>query len=743
MIQIAEPPTQFGPLANVTDTFHTVANSLGKYVFAGMTDPQDRLHDITRHDAFQKFLRTNKVANFLGSSREHRRSDDQKFDLWLNIYRKRTALLNAACLAHISKISNALVKADVEFIVFKGVIQQKILYGSYFVKPAGDVDLLVHGNDFKRARDVLGTAGFAVVDRTDSSWWVNFLGEQHFEPHLPGSPAIDLHYRIQQPGSPQPTDTGEFIKRKQFVDVAGIKVPFMHPDDFLLMSSISIAKAMFNREPCGGHIADVHASLCNLRTQDITAIQAFSKQQGLSAILSLGLRSAKAVLNVDHPMTKTPEPEILASVSDASLKNLLLLPEKNASNWPKRRQVLWELCERSPARFASESLWAISADVSRRITQEKRTAKPRQSAEVQNMANSHGHENPVETLAEGQQHSRNAKSVCVIIAAFNAEDSIARAVTSALNQAEVSEVIVVDDASTDQTVVTARLAEDGTNRLKLIELSQNVGPAEARNIAIDNSHAPLIAVLDADDFFLKDRFKPLIEDDDWDFIGDNIVFLDEEAIGTFETTELLGNSPKQTTLSFAEFIAGNISKRGLMRGELGFLKPVMKRGFLQAHGIRYQRNLRLGEDYELYSRALLKQARFKISPSLGYAAIIRSNSLSAKHQTSDLEALVKADRSMLDDHALSAANRSMLMRHERHIHSKFALREFLDLKKDKTAWQALKFACSNPSIFLAVFSGIAFDKIGKIGLTKSQKPPANIYRDQQVLFPVNGIGANQ
>lgn len=743
MIQIAEPSTQFGPLANVTDTFHTVADSLGKYVFADMTGPQGRLNDVESNDALQELLRTNKVANFLCASRKHIGLNYHSLYLWLNNYRKRTALLNAICLSHISKISSALVKADVEFIVFKGVIQQKILYGSYFVKPAGDVDLLVHGKDFERARDVLETAGFAVMDRSDSSWWVNFLGEQHLEPLQSDAPAIDLHYRIQQPGSPQPTDTGEFIKRKQFVDVAGIKVPFMHPDDFLLMSSISIAKAMFNREPCGGHIADVHASLCLLRPQDITTIQAFSKRQGLSAILALGLRSAKAVLNVDHPMTNPIEPEVLASVSDASLRKLLLLPDKNSPSWPKRRQVLWELCEHSPTRFARESSWAISADVCRRITQETRTAKPRQSDEGQNMENTHGHGDSVEPQAEGQQHNRNAKSVCVIIAAYNAEDSIARAVTSALNQAEVSEVIVVDDASTDTTVVSAQLAEDGSHRLKLIELSQNVGPAEARNIAIDNSNAPLIAVLDADDFFLKDRFKPLIDDDDWDFIGDNIVFLNEEAIGTFETTELLGSSPKQTTLSFSEFIAGNISKRGLMRGELGFLKPVMKREFLQTHGIRYQRNLRLGEDYELYSRALLKQARFKISPSLGYGAIIRSNSLSAKHQTSDLEALVNADRSMLEDHDLSAANRSILTRHKRHIHSKFALREFLDLKNDKTAWQALKFACSNPSTFLAVFSGIAFDKIGKTGLTKGQKPPANIYRDQQVLFPVNGIGANQ
>lgn len=358
------------------------------------------------------------------------------------------------------------------------------------------------------------------------------------------------------------------------------------------------------------------------------------------------------------------------------------------------------------------------------------------------MNNSHVYGDALHAQTEAEKPFIGANSVCVIIAAYNAENSIARAVNSALNQEEVSEVIVVDDASTDNTVASARLAEDGSHRLKLIGLSQNVGPAEARNIAIDNSSAPLIAVLDADDFFLKNRFRPLIEDDDWDFIGDNIVFLNEEAIGSFDTTEFLGNSPERTTLSFAEFVAGNVSKRGLLRGELGFLKPVMKREFLDTHGIRYKQSLRLGEDYELYSRALLKHARFKISRSLGYGAIIRSNSLSAKHQTSDLEALANADRSMLRDRDLSVEDRSILTRHRKHIHSKFALRRFLDLKNN-SAWQAIQFACSTPSTFIAVFSGIALDKIGKFGLAQTQKSSENTYKNQQVLFPINGIGANQ
>ena len=116
--------------------------------------------------------------------------------------------------------------------------------------------------------------------------------------------------------------------------------------------------------------------------------------------------------------------------------------------------------------------------------------------------------------------------VCVIIAAKNAADTIARAIRSALRETRVAEVIVVDDGSSDATADVSSQTDDGTGRLKILMLAANKGPAFARNHAIANSLAPLIAILDADDFFLKGRFDSLIEGDDWDFVADNIVFVD-------------------------------------------------------------------------------------------------------------------------------------------------------------------------------------------------------------------------
>ena len=196
--------------------------------------------------------------------------------------------------------------------------------------------------------------------------------------------------------------------------------------------------------------------------------------------------------------------------------------------------------------------------------------------------------------------------VCVIIAAKNAGKTIQRAIRSALREQHVAEVIVVDDGSTDATGQISRSADDGTGRLRVLTLEANKGPAFARNHAIAHSQAPLIAILDADDFFLRGQFDALLDGDDWDFVADNIVFIDgrrpdqaEPAVPNFEA--------QPRFLDLPDFIRGNISRRGAARGEIGFLKPVMRRSFLDAHSLRYNENLRLGEDYDLYARALVQR----------------------------------------------------------------------------------------------------------------------------------------
>ncbi|GAB7454618.1 TPA: glycosyltransferase [Enterobacter asburiae] len=99
--------------------------------------------------------------------------------------------------------------------------------------------------------------------------------------------------------------------------------------------------------------------------------------------------------------------------------------------------------------------------------------------------------------------------VSVIIPVFNAQATIGHLVHGLLSEQTLStEVIVVDDGSTDETSIILRTIEDG--RLVVIS-QQNLGVYAARNAALAVHRGEWVVFLDADDRieegFLRERLK--------------------------------------------------------------------------------------------------------------------------------------------------------------------------------------------------------------------------------------------
>jgi succinoglycan biosynthesis protein ExoU len=310
--------------------------------------------------------------------------------------------------------------------------------------------------------------------------------------------------------------------------------------------------------------------------------------------------------------------------------------------------------------------------------------------------------------------------VAVIITARNAAVTIGDAVASALDQPEVGEVVVVDDASSDDTGAAALTAAGVDPRLILLRQETNVGPAAARNLAIARSTAPYIAILDADDYFLPDRFAPLFAETGWDLIADNIAFVPDTMPGRLDPTRLPDVPGDSTPLDLAAFVRGNTARNGLQRGELGFLKPVIRRSILPTVGPIYDPALWLGEDYDLYARLLLTGARFRLTQRIGYAARVRAGSLSGQHRTGDLLALLQATARHMpsDDPAATAAIRA----HRRQLHGRYLLRAFLDLKSARGPGAALAFALRPPTNLVPIARGILADKLAAFRPHKAAAP---------------------
>jgi succinoglycan biosynthesis protein ExoU len=324
--------------------------------------------------------------------------------------------------------------------------------------------------------------------------------------------------------------------------------------------------------------------------------------------------------------------------------------------------------------------------------------------------------------------------VSVIITARNAAETIGDAVTSALGQAEVSEVVVVDDASTDGTGDAALAAAGADPRLIVLRQATNLGPAAARNLAIARSTAPYVAILDADDYFLPNRFTPLFAETGWDLIADNIVFVPDALTRRIGPDQLPPAPGGSMALDLAAFVRGNIARKGLQRGELGFLKPVIRRSILPANSPVYDPALWLGEDYDLYVRLLLAGARFRLSRRIGYAARVRSGSLSGQHRTGDLGALLEATARHVkaDDPEAATAIRD----HRRQLHGRYLLRAFLDLKSARGPGTALAFALMPPTNLPPIVGGILADKLG------ARRPKTAGPGALRTLLPIQGLTAS-
>jgi len=294
----------------------------------------------------------------------------------------------------------------------------------------------------------------------------------------------------------------------------------------------------------------------------------------------------------------------------------------------------------------------------------------------------------------------------IIIAAYNSESTIERAIRSALDQGGDTEVIVVDDCSTDGTYsLSASLASE-FDRLKVAQLSSNQGPSAARNHALKESLGLWVTPLDADDYMKPGRLPKLLEHanrHNLDMVGDDILkVLEGDPLGE-EIRLWSADNFGSYDLSLENFVLGNLSAKNRERRELGFLKPIIRREFLSAHGLTYKPKLRLGEDFILYTEALIAGAKFEMIDPTGYVAVVRKNSLSGSHRTYDLRCLFEAEANLLKTASLTREARTALRMHNRQVQNEWAWRNLIDAVKDRNLKEALR--CFSQSLSTSMSLG--------------------------------------
>jgi glycosyltransferase involved in cell wall biosynthesis len=185
----------------------------------------------------------------------------------------------------------------------------------------------------------------------------------------------------------------------------------------------------------------------------------------------------------------------------------------------------------------------------------------------------------------------NNTLVSVIIPAYNRAAVLPRAINSILAQTyQDFEIIVVDDCSKDNTDEVMRSLRDP--RIRYIKHEKNKGGNAARNTGIKEAKGELIAFLDSDDEWLKDKLTQQID----------LFLRSGRSLGLVYGGQKLHNENTGQISDFRGEKKGDVLKDLLVRNYIGSLSVVMVRSeyLRQVNGM--DETLKSCQDWDLYIR---------------------------------------------------------------------------------------------------------------------------------------------
>lgn len=269
--------------------------------------------------------------------------------------------------------------------------------------------------------------------------------------------------------------------------------------------------------------------------------------------------------------------------------------------------------------------------------------------------------------------------VAVIIPARRAGGVLDATLASVAAQSvAASEVVVIDDASADDTAEVARRWSE-LLPLQVIELEQNLGPAGARRTGIASTSAARVALLDADDVWLPDHLETMVRAHDRHggvVTADPIRWIPGEGMAAGGTE---AQHPVPPPLE---------QRSAILRFDFVFVGTLFERGLHDAVG-GFRDQFWGTEDWDLWIRMIRHGAVFVRAPHPTVLYRLTTTSVSAD------ERLVVEERKVVETalrESHSAADREVLAVTMRHVDAKAAMYAAYAAARDGRRWQARRSA---------------------------------------------------
>jgi succinoglycan biosynthesis protein ExoO len=290
--------------------------------------------------------------------------------------------------------------------------------------------------------------------------------------------------------------------------------------------------------------------------------------------------------------------------------------------------------------------------------------------------------------------------VSVIMANHNGAAYLGEAIASVLAQTlDAIELIIADDASTDDSLAIVRSLMATDPRIRLVAAQSNGGPARTRNRALDLARGDWIAIVDADDVIAPHRLARLVgagEARGVDIVADDLLYFVD---GAEPHARLLQDAilagPEQVTPE--GFIAGKSQAGGAVA--FGYLKPLIRRSALA--GLRYDETLRIGEDYDLLLRLLLGGAELCVLPEPMYHYRRHSRSVSHRLSVATVRAMIESQDRFVAGHGPFPARLALAFGQRRDaLARRLDYEELVDDLKGRRLGAAFGALLSQPSLLL-------------------------------------------
>ena len=220
-----------------------------------------------------------------------------------------------------------------------------------------------------------------------------------------------------------------------------------------------------------------------------------------------------------------------------------------------------------------------------------------------------------------QQESDEIR-ISFIIPAYNAENTIERAITS-VGKSDIIEIIVVENGSSDGTTDTVQKLVSADFRIRLFHSDKGV--SNARNLGLENAKGYWISFLDADDYLDDQATETML-----DLSGN------EEA-----DLYLFGHYAGRTEKRLSDKILRYSSSEGMTEGVIKILEnptrymqvwaKLFKASIIKEHGLSFNPALSLAEDsdftlrYALHAESMVITDKLLYHYSLNPYSVMRNN----------------------------------------------------------------------------------------------------------------------